>query len=615
MHKGTLSLLALALGVTASSLRAQSNPREGSRQLNGSVVLGWMDTSAKEFFEERDNNAFSRLRLNYQSYFLHPDLMTYSVQGRASSGFQDVFSGMSEGSGIFIDTNIFRRRPWPVRFYYSRARRSSLTPGLSSSFTRFKSKNDDMAIGVQWHLAIPKMPALEFSFDKSSTSNTPETIVTQGFDTRSRSLTAGIRDHRLGWSLNGSASFQRLDTQFLLSAQPGNNVLLDTKSDITNLNFQAQRSLAKNWDVFLQANRTNSDLQYDHSAFEQSYDSLGAKLQYRTERLQAWSQARLTHSDLDSTKLGLTGGPALLAGTARIANRLFDTEVRYRVRHYLALFGRSEFTQIDSPFDRQLQRSGNSWSGISGAQFSYTRKSLVLGGSYSLYSTLTRLSADGHTNFLGQAFDISASTGDPSKMRVSGFFSVSHSNENTRNVFLVANDTTREQLILAKTVWRRWLVELRGGVSQVRFKRLDFHSDFLSQDYGVSLRSRTSFIGYTRMKGNGDFFQPVLGLTAAATPSVSGSAPLILGSANSSNTLTASWNLGHSLLLRGAWRNQEQTLASTLASKFEQREAVLEWNFRKIRFDAGYQVYRYNFGSPIFRNAIIFRVSRDFRIF
>lgn len=615
MRKYTLHFLTLFMVAFAPGLWAQSHPNEGSRQLTGTAVLGWMDTSAKEFFEEHDNNLFSTLRLNYQSYYLHPDLITYSMQGRVSSGFQDVFSGMSEGSGFLFDASVFRRRPWPLRFYYSRFRRSSLTSGLSSSFTRFKSQNDDSSVGVQWHLALPKLPIVDFTFDKSSTSNSPEAIVTQGFDTRSRSLSVGVRDRRVGWLLSGNATLQRLNTQFLLGSQPGSSLLLDTQSNIANLNFQAQRPLTKNWDILFQANRTRSDQQFDHSAFQQSYDSLAGKLLYHTERLQAWTQARLTHSNLDSRKLALTPGPVLLPETARITNRMLDSELRYRILPRFTVFGRSEITQIDSPFDGQLQRSGYSWNGISGGQFSYARKSVAVTSSYSLYSTLTRLRADGHSNLLGQAFDISVSAGDPSKTRITGLFSVSHSNEDTRSFFLVSNDSTREQLILAKSLWRRWLVEVRGGVSQVRFKRLDFRSDFLTQDYGVSFRSHGIFVGFTRVNGNGDLFQPLLALTATAPPSLKGSATLILGSANFSNSLVASWNLNRFLSLRGAWRNQQQTLASALTSKTEQHEAKLEWNFRKVRFDAGYLVYRYNFGSPIYRKAAIFRVTRDFRIF
>lgn len=615
MRKDVLHLLVFILGVALPSLQAQSYPGGGSRQLTGSITFGWMDTSAREFFEERDNNPFATLRLNYQSYFLHPDFMTYGVQGRLSSGFQDVFSGMSEGSGLVFDTALFRRRRWPIRFYYSRFRRSSLTSGLSSSFTRFKSRNDDSTLGAQWHLAIPRLPTLDFSFDKASTSNTPETIVTQGFDTRSRSFSVGLRDQRLGWFLHGNASFQQLDTQFLLGSPQGSNVLLDTKSDITNLNFQAQRPFAKSWNFFFQANRTGNDVEFDHSGFQQAYDSLSGKLQYRTERFQAWSQVRLTHSDVDSSASGLFGGPRLLPVVSRLSNRMYDSEARFRVLPYLTVFGRSEFTQIDAPLEGQLQRSGNAWNGISGAQLFYTRKSLVVASSYSLYSTLTRLRADSHSNLLGQAFDISVSAGDPVKLRVSGLLAINHSNEDTRNLFLVASDSERGQLGIAKSLWRRWLVELRGGVSKVRFKRLDFRSDFLTQDYGVSFRSQRLFIGYTRMSGSGDLFQPLFGLSATAAPNLQVAVPLILGSANSSNTVVASWNLNHSIVLRGAWRNQEQTMASALTSKFEQREATLEWTFRKIRFDAGYLVYRYNFGSPIFRKAIILRVTRDFRVF
>jgi hypothetical protein len=63
------------------------------------------------------------------------------------------------------------------------------------------------------------------------------------------------------------------------------------------------------------------------------------------------------------------------------------------------------------------------------------------------------------------------------------------------------------------------------------------------------------------------------------------------------------------------WRNQRQTIGSTLASRFEQREATFTWQFRRLQFEAAYLVYRYEFGLPVFRESIMGRITREFEVF
>jgi hypothetical protein len=77
----------------------------------------------------------------------------------------------------------------------------------------------------------------------------------------------------------------------------------------------------------------------------------------------------------------------------------------------------------------------------------------------------------------------------------------------------------------------------------------------------------------------------------------------------------AAWNLNRRMSLRGIWRSQVQTVGNLFSSRFEQQEATFNWQFRKVRLEAGYMVYRYNFGVPIIRRSAIIRVTRDFQVF
>ena len=79
--------------------------------------------------------------------------------------------------------------------------------------------------------------------------------------------------------------------------------------------------------------------------------------------------------------------------------------------------------------------------------------------------------------------------------------------------------------------------------------------------------------------------------------------------------MNATWHISHSAGLRALWRDQEQSIGSLMASRFEEREATFSWQFRKVRLEAGYMVYRYDFGTPVLRKNIIFRIIRDFQVF
>ncbi len=605
---------AVLLAWASPVLRAQAPPEEGPRQLTGSLVFGWMETTGQEFFREHRSNPFTTLRMNFQSYFLDPTFLTYNVQGRLSSGFQEGFTGMSEGSGVAFDATFLPARPWPFRFYYSRSRRLSFFSGLSTSYARFTSRNDDSTLGFQWHYSVPKGPALDVSFSKVSATTTPETVLAQGFETRSRTLSLSGHDYRKGWFLNGSLSLQRLDTQYLLGSEQG-STLLTNRNNIKNLIFLAQRPIRRSLNFLFSANRTANNVEFDRGRFDQAFDSLLGKLEYKPGRFQGWSQVRLTRSTLESRASTLLGGPAFLLPSTRISNRMFDAEARYQLRPYLSFFGRSEYTQIVAPETAFTQRAGNFWNAVSGAQFLRSHKSLVLSSSYYLYTTLTRLQTDSPSRLLGHAFDASVSVGDPSRVRLSGLYALNRSREDARSLFFITSDSDRGQLAVARTIFRRWTLELRGGLARMRYERQDLRSDFLNRDYGVDLRGTRFYLGYFRTIGSGDSFQPLLGLGVIPPAGLGRPLSLVAGSSSANTTVHGFWNLTHSIILRGTWRGQVQTFGSLFSSRFEQQEATLEWHFRRIRFEAGYVVYRYNFGSPIFRKQIIFRVTRDFRLF
>jgi len=597
-----------------AGLSGQTALLEAPRRLSGSLVAGWMSTTAQETFRERRSNPFTTLRLDYQSYLLDPALLTYRVQPRFSSGFQGGFTGLSEGTGVAFESVFLPARPWPLRFHFSRFRRSSLTSGLASSYARYIAENDDSTIGLQWQYVVPGRPVLNLSLDRVQTATEPEAVLAQGFETRSRTLALNASDNRGGWNLNGSLSFQRLNQRYPFG-QDRQSVVLESDSDLSNLVVAAQRPLRKSLNLLLSGHRTTNQIDFERGRFDQAFESGTARLEYRPGgRFQAWSQGRLLRSTLESQASRLAGGGFLIPAS-RATHATLDSEARYQIHPTLSVFARNEATQVRSPVAGLATRAGNFWNTGGGAQFFRTKRWLSLGASYYLYTTLTRFRLQSPGDLLGHALDASVSAGDPARLRAGAAFSLTRSREDVRSLLFSTSSSERARLSLARTLFRRWNIEAHGALSTLRFERPDLRSEFLGKDYGLALTAPRYYFSFSRAQGAGDSFQPLLSITSRVPAGFTPAFLPVIGSSDSSTDANASWTLARQIAFRAIWRRQSQTIGPLLASRFEQREATLNWSFRRVRLEGGYLVYRFDFGSPILRKLVIARLTRDFRLF
>jgi len=604
--------MSLAVATTASAQRVSQEP---VRQLSGSLSFGWLDSYARDTFVEKRKNPFATLRLDFQSYLWDPDFVSFRIQPRLSTGFQDAFTGMSDGSGVAAEMVFLRRRPWPFRVRYARFRRSIWTAALNPSYARYISRNDDFLLGLQWQLLLPNLPKLEINFDRSASATAPETVLAQGFDSRSRTLSLNARDNRWGWSFNGATSLQEMDTDYVLGSTDG-PLLSENKSRLQNALVMAQRTIHDDFNLMLTANRTSNRTEFDRGLFDQSFQAISAKLDYRPPgRFQAWAQARRTESSLESTPFQLPGAEPVSLPSAKVANRMLDGEARFEIATGTSLFGRTEYTQVQAPRVEGIQQSGSFVNAGGGVLIARKWKSLNLAGSYYLFTTRTDFARDNSTNLWGQALDASVSAGDPSRIRVSASFMMNRSRENVRAFLPYSSQAERVQGALARTFFHSWTVEVQGAVVRNRYDRQALRSDFTGRDYGASLTGPRVYVGYSRSIGSGNSYQPALGFLPVLPGELFPPALLVVGSSNSSAMANAAWNLNRQMSLRGIWRGQVQTVGNLLSSRFEHQEATFNWQFRKVRLEAGYLVYRFNFGSPIIRRSAIIRVTRDFQVF
>ena len=78
---------------TWSSVGAQQVESGSYRQLDGSVVLGYLHSEAQEFFVDSRRNPFTTIRFDYHDAVIDPAFLNYRIQPVFSAGFQDPFGG------------------------------------------------------------------------------------------------------------------------------------------------------------------------------------------------------------------------------------------------------------------------------------------------------------------------------------------------------------------------------------------------------------------------------------------------------------------------------------------------------------------------------------------
>lgn len=605
-------LLVLAAHGVALSQRLSQEP---VRQLGGSLAFGWLDSYSRDSFQVRRKNPFVTARFDFQSYLFDPDFISYRIQPRFSSGFQDAFTGMSDGSGVAVETVFLRRRPWPLRFRYSRFQRSLWTTGLSVGYGRTTYRNEDSALGVQWQLLLPKLPKLELNFDRADAATAPEAVLGQGFDSKSRTGSIHARDKRWGWAWNGSASIQNLDSHYVIGRTEG-PLIVENRNRIENAIVMAQRNLRDDLSLMVTANRTSNRTDFERGIFDQSFQSAGAKLDYRPAgRLQAWAQARQTSTSLESTPIQMPGATPIQLPSAGVRNRMVDGDARFEFAPGAKFFGRAEYTDVQAPKVEGVQQSGNFVNTGGGVLLARRWKSVTYGGSYYLYTTRSNFVRGSGANIWGHALDSSVSAGDPSRVRISAVVLMSRSLETVRTFLPYVSSSQRIQGTIARTFFRAWTLEVQGAVAQTHYDRQSLRSDFAGRDYGASLTGPRTYLGFTRSVGSGNSYQSAIGILPLLSEGPLPPALIVIGSSNSFTMANASWNLSRQISIRGVWRGQIQTVGSLLSSRFEQKEATFNWQFRKVRFEAGFLAYRFDFGLPIIRRSILFRVTRDFQVF
>ena len=640
--------------------------------LAGSLSAGWSYSEALEIVKESKKDPFTTLGLDYRNHLFYPQFLTYRVRPRYSRGFENIFTGRSKGSGMEIDSSFLPQRPWPFTFRYAKFKRLGVISGLGSNYARLLSENEDSTLNFTGQYLVPDHPNFTVQFTKFATAVNPEQVLEQGFATKGSVFSLSGRHSWKEWDLKGSLQFR--DVKNLTPFRNGDSALLrEGKTDTKNFRLQAFRDLSSNTHVSATAYHNKTGTEIANNFVARDYSGFDGQLRFTPrEQLQGWVQAGLTRSSLESqipSLLVRDRGEFLGTSSANVSNRFLQSRLRYDVTSNLSVVGRSRYSQTATPTLNQLSRSGSFWTNSTGISFKKNEPSWSLNSSYNLISNLTRFERQSPGSLLGHSFQSGVAVGNPSIIRGGASFEWTTGREETGVLFGTKNDTRRVSFNLSKAIFWRLVLESRGGFQKQHYRTPNVESDFQSRDYAVLLRGPRFHVAYSRQIGSGDAWQflfeeaplaetsvaetkliqatvseiaasgttlsahsqsfpivvSVLSQMAAnsGTPQEEGRSPIsatdvlsaITGSHNSMTSITASFTINRHMSLQANWQGRIQALGRSFPSRYEQQQIAYTWRFRNMAVEAAYSNYRFDFGSPVFRKQILFRVTRDFRIF
>jgi len=610
--------LGLAVFLLAGCPRAHAQPAGpvDFRHLSGSLEVGWLDTTTTDLYAGSTRNPFTSIRFDYRDAVIDPAFISFRVQPVFGIGFQDLFGTASPRSGVAAELSFLPARPFPLRLYYSRFHRKTLAAS-TRSYTRVLAQNDDWLVGLQWRLLVPQWPKLDVSASESDVTTRPEEVLTSGYGNHSRNLAVTGNDTRWGWTLDGIVQFQRLDAE-RLGASASGPVPFDTTTDLRLLRLLGRRELGRWFSVSLNANGTLTDSRVANGTYRHQHETYSARLLFEpSPRFTSWAEGRLTYSDLEARSADVSDGPGCVVPRTETADRSADWEARYEILQGLSLLGRLEFTRVTTSSPPEPGQRQDFLNSVGGVRFLRDAGWLSLSGSYTLNRFLRQAEraseSVSESDLVGHAADANVSVGRPSAVRVTLGYSVSRSRQEVRATLPYISNSQRIRTAIEKDFGRGSRVQLHWNVTDTSYDTGRVRSDFRGQGYGGSMRVRTMSVSFDHGYGSGhsaeQSLDPLLALVADAPP------VFLVGSDSEYTTASAHWQVTPSLSLRGMWRDQRQAVGALQTSRVEQREATVRYDFRLIHLEGGYLLYRFDFGSPVFRKSLILRVVRDFRVF
>jgi len=490
--------MVIALAVFISTMHCSSGFCQ-ERFLSGSAVTGFTFERKGSVLNQGQTSTFSILRLNHRSFIFHPSLFSYSIDPRFSSGFENL-QGLQKGTGFSFDSDILRDAPWPLRFSYSRIRRSARTFSGKDG-----ARKVDSNLGLGGSYRLPN-GSVSFQYYKRNGLRDPRNALLREFESkdRRRSFTGNylIKD----WNIGGV--FVDAKRQNLVLFGDGSDPIkgadnrqksfrLDTTRSFgpdTRLSFAAIRELRSSLSESSRSGSRLSMIRGSLTSYLAKKLTASVTSNYRTNSIKrvymsspdADQENPLTNSSIASNDWGVS------------------SSLRYKLKPYLNSSGSFRFSQTERADGQVILRTARSMSGSTGINFRKGGRHWTVLGGYKL--NLRSIRNGSETRSINHSMNVGFGLGKASIISASANYSWSQS-QTDRGLFLGTRQ--RSQLINFNVSKRAFGISLmvQGKLKKQRSDAWNRLSDTFSQNFLFKLRIPRLMLNYSWHMTSGDSWQ------------------------------------------------------------------------------------------------------------
>jgi hypothetical protein len=593
---------------------AQLQVGEVSSTLFGNISAGYAADYGNEIQSDHGLNVGGAATAS--GYYYNPNFLSFNIspyygQSRANSSYQST----TDSSGVNLSTSIFSGSHFPGSVSYAAAYNSEgqfAVPGLPN----FTTHGNSDTFGVAWSEFVPGLPTLTASFQRGSNQYSVYGSTDNGnsdFHSFTLSSAYSIAGFNLGGSYNNGAS-NSLIPEVFQGEQTGT-----ITTDNSGFGFNATHSLPWNGNFFTNFYRSDINTDYLGYNYKGDFDTtvLGAAMQ-PTQKLHVSVSASYT----DNLAGVLFSSLLSSGGTASSGNTLVPTN-NLDSSHAWDLTGAANYSVSPNlQFQGQVDRRDQSYLGENFGATSYSAgltysHSLVGGTLNTGVSVLDSMIDNSNENGLG--FSASANY----TRRIGGWF-VGSSFNYAQNV---------------QTALITYMASIYGYSANVRRRwgNFNWNASFNATHTGLTNQpgSDSSSQGYSSSFGWGRWVT-VTGNYAKADGigliTGGGILPVNLPPILPQNLITlyggTSYGFGLSsapkrgLTVAASYaKSSTSTTTSGIGSsnQFEGKNLLIQYQFRKMYFTAGYAQLSQGFsvaGIPAANvSSYYFGVSRWFNFF
>ena len=591
-----------------TSLRAQIQAgSETLLNLDGSISAGYGGSMSNDSPDSHGllfGGAGNLSGSFHSPQFLSFDVSPFFNQSRDNSTYQSI----TDASGVNASANLFGGSQAPLYFTFSKVFNSESNyaiPGIAN----YATNGDTETLGVGWSAHFQGLPTFTVGYQQGSSDYS--LYGTQQDTTSDFHSVFGNAVYSIdGFHLSGGIHYSDGSTLFpeVITGEPGEK----SSSDVTTYTLNLSRSIALQGNTWVNFTRNTTDYDAFGESASQTFDLLSAGVSLKPmDKLNTQFSAEYNSNLAGSIFESVTSTGALVPVSFTSAPS-----------HSWDLFGSAQYAVISGLYvggiishQQQLFLGTEYNSTAFGGSVNYGHT--VLGGQFTAGVNVTH---NTYANYGGSMLGLLANV---SYFRHFGLWSVSGSFNYSQNVQSLLISYTTSGYGYSGSANRRigrliWTAAASGSKSV--FSEVAGPTSF-TQGYSTGLSGRWLGVGggYSRSSGSGL-------LTSTGITTLPPGVPPTLVSTILYGGTTYSASVGSTprrgLTINGSYSHaRSNTVGGTLPSnnKTDQAYAYLNYQFRKVYFNAGYSRLLQGFSasgvSPTLVSTYYFGLSRWFKAF